>query len=202
MRSKPNLKIRLGHPYDIDDDGKLKRRWNNKKTNAKKEGLECDLTFYDYCCLVRNAGLKSSDLGFTGKCYVLARYNDKGNYTVNNCRFITQYDNSKEKVLTEKSRNSSRENVKKAISANSKLSKEELSTRIKRGIQNSEYYKKRIEQSRINEEIRQSKLDPRRSGKNNPSYGTYWITNGIDNLKWDDTKGNIPEGYYKGRTCK
>ena len=36
------------------------------------------------------------ELGFSGKKYVLARYNDSGNYTYNNCRFITQRENMAE----------------------------------------------------------------------------------------------------------
>ena len=82
---------------DLDDDGKLKRKWINKCVNAKKEGLECELTYEEFCLLVSQANLVSSQLGFTGKGYVLARYNDSGNYTLKNCRFITQKENSDEK---------------------------------------------------------------------------------------------------------
>lgn len=39
-------------------------------------------------------------------------------------------------------------------------------------------------------------------GKNNSQFGTYWITNGIESLKWSENKGPIPEGYYKGRTIR
>ena len=82
---------------ELDDDGKLYRRYINKCINAKSEGLICELTFDEYCLLVKNAGLKSSNLGFTGDKYVLARYNDSGNYTYGNCRFITQKENMKER---------------------------------------------------------------------------------------------------------
>lgn len=81
----------------LDDDGKLMRKWYNKRVNAKAEGLECKLTFDEYCQLVDEAGLVSSQLGFTGEGYVLARYNDTGNYEIGNCRFITQKENSDEK---------------------------------------------------------------------------------------------------------
>ena len=82
----------------VDDDGKLKQRYKNKCINAKKEGLICELAFEEYCMLVYEAGLKSSDLGFTGNNYVLARYKDNGNYTFQNCRFITQKENCQEKL--------------------------------------------------------------------------------------------------------
>lgn len=91
-RKKTDLEIGL------DDDGKLKQRWVNKKCNAKKEGIECKLTYDEYCALVKKAGLVSSQLGFTGENYVLGRYNDIGNYTINNCRFITQKENCDEKI--------------------------------------------------------------------------------------------------------
>jgi hypothetical protein len=82
---------------ELDDDNKLIQRWRNKCVNAKKEGIECKLTFDEYCQLVKDAGLKSSQLGFTGEGYVLARYNDSGDYEIGNCRFITQKENSDEK---------------------------------------------------------------------------------------------------------
>lgn len=39
-------------------------------------------------------------------------------------------------------------------------------------------------------------------GERNSQYGTFWITNGVDNLKWSKDKGSVPEGYYKGRVIK
>lgn len=91
-RPKSELELKL------DDDGKLIQRWRDKCVNALQEGLKCELTFEEYCVLVDKAGLVSSQLGFTGEKYVLARYNDRGNYTFDNCRFITQSENSQEKI--------------------------------------------------------------------------------------------------------
>jgi len=36
-------------------------------------------------------------------------------------------------------------------------------------------------------------------GNNNPSFGTIWINNGIEAKKW---KGDIPDGWFKGRKLK
>lgn len=36
-------------------------------------------------------------------------------------------------------------------------------------------------------------------GEKNSQFGTYWITNGYTNAKWADSRGNIPDGYWKGR---
>lgn len=62
----------------LDDDGKLKRRFVNKRVNAKKENIPFNLTYEQYMELVNEAGLKSSQLGFTGEGYVLGRNNDSG----------------------------------------------------------------------------------------------------------------------------
>ncbi len=84
----------------LDDDGKLKRKFSNKRVNARKEGIEFLLTFKEFSKLVRDAGITSSDLGFTGRNFVLARFNDTGPYKVGNCRFITQHENALEKTLS------------------------------------------------------------------------------------------------------
>ena len=96
MNQKTNI-IDSELEKELDDDGKLKQRWRNKKCNAKKEGLECKLSYNEYCMLVKEAGLVSSQLGFSGDNFVLGRYNDQGDYIVGNCRFITQKENSDEK---------------------------------------------------------------------------------------------------------
>lgn len=87
------------YKFLVDDDGKIGMRYRNKRANAKKEGIECELSFEEYCKLVYDAGIKSSQLGFKGSGYVLARYNDEGNYKVGNCRFITQKENAREKKI-------------------------------------------------------------------------------------------------------
>lgn len=176
----------------IDDDNKLYQKYLNKKINAKKEGLVCELTYYEYVTLVDNAGLKSSDLGFTGRGYVLARYNDSGNYTFDNCRFITHKENIKERKTSEKVRLASSNNIRKY---NMNTSKEER----RRNFLNSEYYKHLKEESRKKQELRNMAKNQSYVGEHNSQFGTFWITNGITNKKWKADKGELPEGYYKGR---
>ena len=36
-------------------------------------------------------------------------------------------------------------------------------------------------------------------GSSNSQYGTFWITNGLENKKWRNSYGDIPEGFRKGR---
>lgn len=85
----------------LDDDGKLKRKFINKKSNAKQEGILFLLSFEQFQTLITDANLKSSDLGFSGNRFDLARYNDTGNYEVGNCRFISHAENMKERVISE-----------------------------------------------------------------------------------------------------
>lgn len=208
---KRNTLIRHGCPEletELDDDGKLWSKWRNKIVNAEQEGLECLLTFPQYCQLVKEAGLKSSDLGFTGGGYVLARYNDTGNYEVGNCRFITQQQNADERVITERQREVGRINVKKMNEYNKlhdyviidgcKVLTEEASRRRSEAIKNSELYKRRKAEAVQKELQRRSKLDPRFSGNHNSQYGTRWITNGVENRKIH-TGDEMPEGFYFGR---
>lgn len=81
----------------LDDDGKLKNRYFAKCANARLEGLQCRLTLYEYCLLLKFANLHSSDLGFSGRHYVLARFNDSGDYRYGFCRFVTQIENAQER---------------------------------------------------------------------------------------------------------
>ena len=39
-------------------------------------------------------------------------------------------------------------------------------------------------------------------GVKNSQLGTFWITDGTVNKKWKISKGEIPEGFYKGRVLK
>lgn len=187
---------------ELDDDGKLYSKWLNKRNNAKKEGILCLLTFDEYCHLIKEANLKSSDLGFSGNNYVLARYNDLGDYTYSNCRFITQIDNAKEKIITDKSRTSSSNNIQKFNhNRNDYYTKNpdkliELKNKISEGVRNSEYYK----QLELKRQLLDLNKNPSYSGERNSQFGSYWITDGISNKKWKDIKGVIPDGFYRGRT--
>ena len=183
----------------LDDDHKLRKKWSNKKTNAAKENIQCDLSFAEYCYLVEQAGLKSSDLGFKGKKYVLARYNDTGNYDINNCRFITQHENAIEKKLSLATLEANRRSVQKARAKLDSLSQQEISNRIKNGKTNSiKEQRKRLLNVLKNRMMRLS-LDQRYCGAHNSQFNTYWLTNGLTNIKWSNSKGPYPQGFRRGR---
>lgn len=182
--------------YKLDDDGKLYHKYINKCNNAKKENLRCLLTFSEFCELVDNAGLLSSDLGFSGKGYVLARYNDSGDYTYDNCRFITQKENVKERKITEKSRLTSINNMKK-VNACYKDSQERYDAMM-HGIHKSRKFMLR----RLNARLRKINNTRNYTEKYGDWYikntGTFWINNGKENKRWKSEYGNIPDGYIKG----
>lgn len=182
---------------NLDDDGKLYRKYYNKKINALKENIGFYLTFDEYKQLMIESGFKSSDLGFTGNNIVLARYGDNGDYTIDNCRFITQFENIQEKKITEKSRIASANNMTKLNKARKgkKMSPEQL-----KKYHESDYYKRRQEQKRISEKEKNEKKNPSYTKEHNSQYNTFWITNGVNNKKWKEEFGELPENYYKGRT--
>lgn len=184
---------------NLNDDGKLYRKYYNKKINALKENIGFYLTFDEYRQLMIEGGFKSSDLGFTGNNIVLARYGDNGDYTIDNCRFITQLENVREKKITEKSRITSANNITKLNKSRKgkKMSPEQL-----KKYHESDYYKRRQEQKRIHEKEKDEKKNPSYTKEHNSQYNTFWITNGIDNKKWKEEFGELPENYYKGRTIK
>lgn len=160
----------------VDDDGKLKRKWINKRVNAEKENIQFNLSFDEFVFLVEQANLKSSDLGFTGKNYVLARHNDTGAYAVGNCRFITHMENMREQAAYQ------------LIQANKKPKREVLIP-----------MEERIRIGQEKKQKRDEAAHPSYAKARNSQFGTYWITDGTVNKKWKDDKGEIPNGFCKGR---
>lgn len=197
----------------LDDDGKLRQKYRNKRANARKEGLECELTFDDYCTLVESAGLKSSDLGFSGKKYVLARYGDMGNYTMGNCRFILQSENAAEKKVSDKARAASRRNIVSYMERRTFEKHEKVALSYRKAMEqvtehhNSSpkwkaYCERRAAAKLQHDAIRQAAKDPRYVGEHNSSFGSHWITNRVSNMKWRSFEGPMPAGYRLGRVCK
>lgn len=96
-QAKKLKKNRPSYQIKVDDDGKMYQRYANKRINAKREGIKFELTFEEFCLICDECNLKSSNLGFSGDGFVLARYNDEGGYSYGNCRFITQLENVHER---------------------------------------------------------------------------------------------------------
>ena len=173
---------------------KLKRKYWNKQVNAKKEGIEFFLTFDQFVQLVKDSNLKVDDLGFTGKNYVLARYNDSGPYAIGNCRFITQYENYHEKYITEAERTNGINAINKI--RNTKEFEDKRLLGYRKWIEN---YRKTIVYKRRQEKF--NKLHPSYRGNRNSQFGKHWYTNGKVNLSLKSSDV-IPEGFYRGRVVK
>lgn len=96
----------------------LKRKFWNKRVNARKENIPFELTLDDFVGLMEIANITIEDLHIKG--YHLSRYNDSGGYSPENCRFIYYLDNYAEKKVSDKQRlassiNMSRYNEKKKL---------------------------------------------------------------------------------------
>lgn len=74
----------------------LRRKWRSKKYEAAKRGLCFSLKFSEYLLLLDMAGLTETDIGSSKDKYCLGRYLDRGGYSLNNCRFITNKQNQEE----------------------------------------------------------------------------------------------------------
>lgn len=92
-------------------DRHIYRKFSNKRVNAKKEGIEFLLSYEEFLTLMGNANVTVDDLHIKG--YHLARYHDRGAYSIDNCRFIPYLDNYSEKVISEKERNAGKENLRR-----------------------------------------------------------------------------------------
>lgn len=163
----------------IDDDGRLNEKYRHKKSNAKRHGLVCLLSFQEYCQLVADAGIKSSDIG-RGK-YHLARYGDKGNYEIGNCRFITHQENMNERVMVS-------DNVSSGLLKYYKTHPGSFTGKV--------HSKKSKLAIGVKNKISQL-------GKRNSQFGTCWITrSGINKrINRSDVDLYLAMGWRKGRVA-
>lgn len=174
------------------DDPILYGKWLNKRNNAKLEGVKFDLTFDEYWKLKDEANLKTEDLGFSGKGYVLARYNDKGPYKYGNCRFITQSQNAKERKISDRGRRASSLHMKQY---NANRTPEELSQQIQRSKKWQNYIAERKRKAKIKRLEFERGASKNHLGEKNSQFGTHWYTNGKENIK----AKSCPIGFYPGR---
>lgn len=182
--------------YELDNDNNLYEHYITKKASAQGNHVECLLSYHDYCVLVQEARIKSSDIGYKGNCYDLARYNDEGPYAIGNCRFITHSENLKERKLSD-GLLKALEKARCASLAYRKENPEAHMKALKVGISNSSYFQERTRIGKAKEELRQANAK-----KDHSTYGKKSITNGVINKYWDPKSGPIPEGFYLGRTIK
>lgn len=155
----------------LNDDGKLKQRFYNKRVNAAKEGIPFELTAREFMMLMIDAGVVSSDLGI--KKHHLARKADRGPYRYGNCRFVWYLDNYKEKW--------------------DRLGHQQRPPKMSW----QEYLVLRQTESKKRAKARFKNAHPSYRGNRNSQFGSCWITNGRVNKKWSSDK--MPKGFRKGR---
>ena len=105
---------------------KIYMKYSNKRVNAKKENIPFYLSFKEFCELLDRANIEESDIGVTG--FHLARFNDTGPYSIDNCRFIPYKDNIKEKIISTKSKIACRNNMLNIIHNRSAEEKSRIAT--------------------------------------------------------------------------
>lgn len=103
-----------------------------------------------------------------------------------------------------KMRENCKENSKKGIEKFKELLQSDpiFREKFKQKLKNNPNY---INQLNSEEAIKKKKETFKKishqQGSKNSSFGTFWITDGISNKKWKNPLGNLPEMFYKGRTC-
>jgi hypothetical protein len=161
---------------DLDDDGKLRMRYVNKRVNAEKEGIGFGLTYDDFKRLMRRAKIVSSQLGIRG--YHLSRKGDVGDYVVGNCRFLWYKKNYAEKY---------------------KRLGQVAGGRYKHITWEEHVARKKLAAD-LTAEIKYTLAHESYRGENNSQFGSFWITNGTVNKKWRPENGSLPRGFKRGRS--
>lgn len=101
-----NIKVKLEREQILSDFGLSLEdssgwtiKYNCLKKSAKKNGIECQLSFYEYMYKVVQAGITElNQIGRSDGHYQMARLGDVGDYTVDSCRFVTAQQNRFERI--------------------------------------------------------------------------------------------------------
>lgn len=75
----------------------VKWKYWNHRSNCGRKGV-LSLTFDQYKKKLDEAGIDAKDIGLEKGKYQLARYDDKGDYTPESCRFVTKEQNYIEQI--------------------------------------------------------------------------------------------------------
>lgn len=198
-----NSRIKTDLEIELDDDGRLYEKYMAKKQNDKfHEQRGFELSFSEYCTLVEEASIVSSQLGIQhGQGYVLARYDDQGPYKYGNCRFITQHDNLREMYHPSKRvedlyricMDSAHEATRAIFESGEHWVKTQIQTMLL--VKDNQFKAARLFRET-------SSVHPSYAGKKNSQYGSFWITDGNVELKWREGNGAVPSGFRRGRIHK
>lgn len=72
----------------VDDDHKIMQKFATRKSSVRKSGVEFTLSAKEFCKLLHDQNLKSSDIGFCDENYILWRIDNSKPYENGNCVFI------------------------------------------------------------------------------------------------------------------
>lgn len=90
----------IGFNHSTEDVQTWTNKWNNLRNNAQQEGHVCVLSFEEYVNKALEAGFDDPNMIGNGRgFYQMGRFGDIGDYTIDNCRFITQEQNIYERRI-------------------------------------------------------------------------------------------------------
>jgi hypothetical protein len=92
-------------------DDKIYQYWDRKRDSSETRNIPFALTVEDIEYLLTEAGIDIDDIGHGKGKYCLGRIGDKGPYTRDNCRFITQEENGYEYRATHDTSTLDRQNA-------------------------------------------------------------------------------------------
>ena len=106
----------------VDDDHKVMQKFSSKKSSVQRSGIEFTLSSKDFCKLLHDQNLKSSDIGLGNDKYILWRMDDSKPYENGNCTFV-------KKAIVQPRKNTCKSNNDTQSKANTK---KEMKTRPSR----------------------------------------------------------------------
>lgn len=95
------------------------------------------------------------------------------------------------------------DNVQHAVVSGLYPSGEKLSSSVRNSVEFQSHVVRKRQRAKENRDKFESQSKrPATLNEGNSQWGTFWITDGVLNMKWSMLKGPIPELFYRGRTCK
>lgn len=72
----------------VDDDNKVMQKFSTRKSTVRGAGIKFTITSKEFCKLLYDSNLKSSDIGAGDDKYILWRIDESKPYEYGNCEFI------------------------------------------------------------------------------------------------------------------
>lgn len=77
----------------VDDDNKVMQKFSTRKSCVRGSGIKFTITSKEFCKLLYDSNLKSSDIGAGDNKYILLRIDESKPYEYGNCKFVKKNSN-------------------------------------------------------------------------------------------------------------